>query len=675
VTELLGALGALALVAALIVFAMGLARLWVAESYSIAFVLVVFGLFALAQLLAEALNWLVAFNDGAIRAFWLALLILVGIVFVWKRGSIPPPRLPSETGPRVIYATLGSLFLLTFITGLVVAPNNWDSLTYHLPRAVQWLQNAGLEFFVTSNARQNVITPLPDVLLAQLLALDHAGHLLHLGQFLAGLSVVVAVAVLTRGFALRSALAKKEPQVALLVAASALIAGTTPMLLSQMSTTQADLVAGVPLAAAMISLIWALNRRPIASAIILGFSISLALSTKATSLILTAPIAMFVAVVLVRKYRLKAVGIATVSGALSALLLSGRHLIASAMTGPYTTETASDHFNQSFSPNTTLLNATRMTASSFQSPFTEVNSQIQGSARSFLALFGLDPDSPSATFGGSTFNLGAAWSEDHVSALFHALLFVLCLAVFLIARQWRRVPWLGWWIVVVAAQFVLMATLIRWQPWINRFTFLVFVLAAPVIAWVLLMASAWLRAGVLVFLTVFAFAWVLLQPLRGLAGTSWLPNDLLTRFSVPAYESPLAYDRYEQLFMHHPPTAATYQQAVDYAASLNPAKLLLVTGGDDWEYPIWVRMQETSRAPIAHYPRALEADFLSDRAIEASEVIEGAVILCINSCSSSGYDVTQDLFPETINIFSTTGPATRSVEIGPTLIVGRVTPP
>ena len=226
-TELLGALGALALVAALIVFAMGLARLWVAESYPIAFILVVFGLFAVAQLLAEALNWLVAFNDGAIRAFWLALLILVGILFVWKRGSIPPPRLPSETGPRVIYATLGSLFLLTFITGLLVAPNNWDSLTYHLPRAAQWLQNAGLEFFVTSNARQNVITPLPDVLLAQLLALDDAGHLLHLGQFLAGLSVVVAVAVLTRGFAIRSALATEGPRLALLVATSALIADET----------------------------------------------------------------------------------------------------------------------------------------------------------------------------------------------------------------------------------------------------------------------------------------------------------------------------------------------------------------------------------------------------------------------------------------------------------------
>jgi len=675
VPELLGALGALALVAALIVFAMGLTRVWVAESYSIAFVLVVFGLFAVAQLLAEALHWLGAFNDGAIRGFWLALLILVGILFAWKKTSIPPPRFPSETGPRVIYATLGSLFLLTFITGLLVAPNNWDSLTYHLPRATRWLQNAGLDFFVTSNARQNVITPLPDVLLAQLLALDDAGYLLHLGQFLGGLSVVGAVAVLTRGFALRSALATKEPRVALLVATSALIAGTTPMLLSQMSTTQADLVAGVPLAAAIVSLIWAMNRRPIASAIILGFSVSLALSTKATSLILTAPIAIFVAVVLVRNYRLKAVGIATILGAVTALLLSGRHLIASVTTGPYTTETASDHFNESFSPNTTLINATRMTASLFQSPFTEVNSQLQGSARDFLAFFGLDPDSPGATFGGSTFNLGAAWSEDHVSALFHALLFVLCLAVFLIARQWRQVPWLGWWIVVIAVQFVLMATLIRWQPWINRFTFLVFVLAAPVIAWVLLMANAWLRAGVLVFLTVFAFAWVLLQPLRGLAGTSWLPNDLLARFSVPAYESPLAYDRYEQLFMHHPPTAATYKQAVDYAASLNPSKLLLVTGGDDWEYPIWARMQEKSRAPIAHFPKALEADFLSDRALEASEVVNDAVILCINSCSSSGYDVTQDLAPETIKTFSTTGPATRSVEKGPTLIVGRVTPP
>jgi hypothetical protein len=447
------------------------------------------------------------------------------------------------------------------------------------------------------------------------------------------------------------------------------------MLLSQMSTTQADLVAGVPIAASMISLIWAMNRRPTASAILLGFSISLALSTKATSLILTAPIAIFVTVVLARKYRLKVIGIAVISGLASALLLSGRHLVTSLLTGAYITETASSHFNESLSLNTTSINVTRMAASSVQSPFTELNSRIQVLVRGSLDLFGLDPDSPGATFGGSAFNLGFAWSEDHVSALFHLLVLFVCLGVFLIARQWRKAPWLGWWIVVVASQFVLMGTLIRWQPWINRFTFLVFVLAAPVIAWVLLMATAWVRAGVLVFLTTFAFAWVLLQPLRGLVGTSWLPNELLARLLVPAYESPLAYGRFEQLFMHHLPTAATYRAAVDYAASLNPSKLLLVRGGDDWEYPIWVRMQKQSAAPIAHYPKALEANFLSDRALEASKVINGAVVLCINSCSSGGYDVTKDLSPETIKIFATTGPATRSVEKGPTLIVGRVTPP
>jgi hypothetical protein len=86
-------------------------------------------------------------------------------------------------------------------------------------------------------------------------------------------------------------------------------------------------------------------------------------------------------------------------------------------------------------------------------------------------------------------------------------------------------------------------------------------------------------------------------------------------------------------------------------------------------------MQKQSAAPIAHYPKALEANFLSDRAVEASKVIDGAVVLCINSCSSGGYDVTKDLSPETIKTFATTGPATRSVEKGPTLIVGRVTPP
>ena len=37
--------------------------------------------------------------------------------------------------------------LLTLATAVWSAPNNYDSMTYHLPRVYRWLQNRSVEFF------------------------------------------------------------------------------------------------------------------------------------------------------------------------------------------------------------------------------------------------------------------------------------------------------------------------------------------------------------------------------------------------------------------------------------------------------------------------------------------------------------------------------------------------
>jgi hypothetical protein len=188
----------------------------------------------------------------------------------------------------------------------------------------------------------------------------------------------------------------------------------------------------------------------------------------------------------------------------------------------------------------------------------------------------------------------------------------------------------------------------RWQPWINRFSFLIVVFAAPLIGWLLQRWPPVMQALVAALLLVAGVGWVLLQPLRGLVGTEWLPVTPLTD-SIPRYGSPLGQDRFDQLFAHHPPTALAYREALDYASALHPETLDVVQGGDAWEYPIWFWQQQ--EAPAV-------------RIVHAAGGTNPTVRLCIGPCDVAGLTG--------VRRFVTVGPPSPSVDTGPVLTVGVV---
>lgn len=52
------------------------------------------------------------------------------------------------------YGILWSIGIIVLFLALVTTPNNWDSMTYHLPRIVHWVQNRSVEHFATNCVRQ-----------------------------------------------------------------------------------------------------------------------------------------------------------------------------------------------------------------------------------------------------------------------------------------------------------------------------------------------------------------------------------------------------------------------------------------------------------------------------------------------------------------------------------------
>jgi hypothetical protein len=139
-----------------------------------------------------------------------------------------------------------ALLAYELVLGLTVPPNNWDSLWYHLPRAVAWLQGHGYGWI--QNAPTNILNtrqPVAEQELLFLFAVTGRASLYAVPQLLAEAAILVAVYGCARrlGFGAPAS------------ACSAALLATFSLVSLEASTAQNDLVAAsFPVVAACLLL-------------------------------------------------------------------------------------------------------------------------------------------------------------------------------------------------------------------------------------------------------------------------------------------------------------------------------------------------------------------------------------------------------------------------------------
>ncbi|MCF7689279.1 MAG: hypothetical protein K9N01_13380 [Cephaloticoccus sp.] len=133
-------------------------KVWRAETQRwIATLLLAWGNLVITSLLLAALRHL-----GDPGWFFRLSLILALVTWFALRRVAPEPPTATETGtdqlsPRLLLLFCASLLPLVYMGIRIAAtyePNNYDSLTYHLPRAMYYLGQDNLAHFDTGNPRQ-----------------------------------------------------------------------------------------------------------------------------------------------------------------------------------------------------------------------------------------------------------------------------------------------------------------------------------------------------------------------------------------------------------------------------------------------------------------------------------------------------------------------------------------
>lgn len=161
-----------------------------------------------------------------------------------------------------------------FVVAVAVAPNNWDSMTYHLSRAAYWLQHDSARHFAGGTLRQVANAPNAELLQAWTMSLAGTDRYVELIQWAALLGLAVAIYAGAR--VLRFG---RGPA----VFAGALFV-LLPEALMQATTTQNDLVVALFLVTAAVFAVKGLRDRHTGELIVSGAALGLAVGTKGTAL-------------------------------------------------------------------------------------------------------------------------------------------------------------------------------------------------------------------------------------------------------------------------------------------------------------------------------------------------------------------------------------------------------
>ena len=483
-----------------------------------------------AALFAVAVAELSSLVSGFGRAFVLGAWLLLAIVLaaaLWRRRkeSAPPATGPLDRPSGQEIALLSGLALLAAAVALTAgaaAPNNRDSLAYHLSRIAHWIQDGGVFHYPTHVLRQLTLGPGAEMLAAELELLTGSDRGINFVQTLAWLGVVLAASVLARDLG-----ASRRGQ-----AFAAVFAATLPIAILEASSTQNDLVLSLWLLVFVHFALRAFSGKAgLAGWLLAGASLGLAVLTKPSALLIAFPFGLVLGIAAAR-------GGAGARKSLAACALLALAINAGFMTrnmALFGSPLGGEHgaVNSVFSPGIALSNISRNLALELLTPFPSWNAGVEAAVLAFHRVLGLSASDPRSTWKGAEFHVPArlrgappsdadeavyaAFHEDEAGNPIHLFVFVAAAVVLLARRSLPGSRLVGTFFALLAAGFLLFSLVLKWQPWGTRLELPFLLLAAPLTG--TLLAEGRTAATITAALLLCAVPWALLNATRPLLGS------------------------------------------------------------------------------------------------------------------------------------------------------------
>ncbi len=517
----------------------------------------------------EVLSLVRRLTPLAIALSWVLFSLGFG-AYLWgtrrpRQPLSPIPVAPFDLEERVLLGGVGLILLLLGIMAAIAPPNTWDSMTYHLPRIMHWLQQGSVAHYPTANLRQLYQPPGAEYAMLHLYALWGSDRALNLVQWWSAIGCLVGVSLIAQHLG-----ASRRGQVYSLV-----FVATLPMGILQATSTKNDYLCGFWLVCFIYFTLVAMERDRLTLPLLLRLSTSLGFLffTKSTGYLFAFPFILSLFIRHWRIFRTPKIAFLVLPFVIN-LGHYGRNLAAFGSVFFTGDDIAT---NQSFTPLAILSNVIKNIALHLPISY-ETIIPIQNFIISIHQKISISANDPRLTWDNSSFNVVFSTSENTAGNPLHVYLLIIILLILCIHLQprWTQDKIVLLYGGAVAGGFLLFCGVLKWQLWHSRLHLPLFIAIAPVVGVVM---DDYFKRRIALYLCFLLLAsssfWLLWSETKPIASRANI-------FTIP---------RQEQYFMMLP-YAASYQETATYLHQTGCDRIGLWMGADVWEYPLWTMLRD-----------------------------------------------------------------------------------
>jgi 4-amino-4-deoxy-L-arabinose transferase-like glycosyltransferase len=529
----------------------------------------------LLTLLSEGLGIFSKIEPLTFSVAWLAVIILLvisiyAIRLKWN-VTVDPFHCSIQHLSRWwfgITVVIAVLCMILLITGLIAPPNNTDSLRYHMPRILHWVQNKSLEHYPTACQPQlwNPIWSELSILNSRLFL--GSDRLANSSQWIAMVLSLLGVTQIAKLF-------DANPKGQLVTAVFAL---SIPMGILQATSTQTDYVTALWLVVTGLLVVLSKHRELHAyEKLLLGVTLGLGGLTKAIFYPYVFPLMIWYMLPRFSKIHwtrllLELAGLSSIVILLN-LGYFGRNIktFGHPLGGPEWIQT---HAASLENPGSWLGNPVQHIALNFVTPSETINEQVDEILMRFRKLIG---------FTNGEFRRIWSWNhEDLAGNPFHFAIAAVQIALLLSVKKWRQNRLILQYLITVLGAFFVFGVMIKVYPYAVRHHLSFLILFSPLLG--VGLSTLWkgrLALPLAIGLLVSAMPYVLLNRSRPLIG--WKPRTMTS--SIFLEESQVI------LFANWMGLRADYVEVAKAQLATSCYQVGLQIDSHDLEYLIWWLLQ------------------------------------------------------------------------------------
>jgi len=461
----------------------------------------------------------------------------------------------------------------TFVTAILYPPNTWDSMTYHLPKVMQWIQNQNVNFYPTSDIRQLIMPPFAEYMILNFYLLFNNDIFSNLAQWFSMLFTVLLVPFVTRKLGGNS----KAQFFSLIFVI------TLPMGILQSTSTQTDYVTSLWLVCFVYFFLKYIQNNSFYNIVGLSISLGLSVLTKPTAYLFAFPFCVWLFFFLIKDqekfkkiFTILLIFIATNIGQYLRNINIYKNPLGINTEGYVATNEKLDFL-------IFLSNLIRNLVLNFSFPISNINLKTLSFVEKFHQFLGISITDQSSTVG-SDYYIPFSLYESTAPNTLHFLIIALSLLIFMfLKKKFFYFKNLSFYLFSLIFGFCLFSIVMKWQPYGNRLLLPLFVLFGPFVS-IILADKKYIINFFIITLFIYSIPYIFFNKSRPLLASIKKINDKEYSISKTFLSN---QKRDELYFIRRPELFDKYLEISNIIKDKKCKNIGLIISDDNWEYPLW----------------------------------------------------------------------------------------